>query len=63
MWFRLLSAKEIIDVDLNDIFMKEVDILASSSHLNFIKYYYTTKINTNKNSESSIMNNLRKKYT
>nr|XP_024357367.1 uncharacterized protein LOC112273140 [Physcomitrium patens]XP_024357368.1 uncharacterized protein LOC112273140 [Physcomitrium patens]XP_024357369.1 uncharacterized protein LOC112273140 [Physcomitrium patens]XP_024357370.1 uncharacterized protein LOC112273140 [Physcomitrium patens] len=60
-WFRLASATKIMDASLNDIFMKEVDILAISSHPNLIKYYYATKSNASENGESSMMNNSREK--
>uniref|UniRef100_A0A7I4E2G7 Protein kinase domain-containing protein n=1 Tax=Physcomitrium patens TaxID=3218 RepID=A0A7I4E2G7_PHYPA len=48
-----------MDVDLNDLFMKEVGILASTSHPNLIKYYYAAKSNANEYRESSSMKNSR----
>nr|PNR52192.1 hypothetical protein PHYPA_008566 [Physcomitrium patens] len=58
-WFGLSSATKIMDVDLNDLFMKEVGILASTSHPNLIKYYYAAKSNANEYRESSSMKNSR----
>nr|PNR45543.1 hypothetical protein PHYPA_015314 [Physcomitrium patens] len=58
-WFGLATATKIMDASWNDMFIKEVDILASTSHPNFIKYYYATKSDANENGHSSTMNNSR----
>nr|XP_024397369.1 LOW QUALITY PROTEIN: probable LIM domain-containing serine/threonine-protein kinase DDB_G0287001 [Physcomitrium patens] len=46
-----------MDVEFNAMFMKEVGVLASTSHPNLIKYYCAAKSSTNENGEASIMNN------
>uniref|UniRef100_A0A7I3ZBX6 Protein kinase domain-containing protein n=1 Tax=Physcomitrium patens TaxID=3218 RepID=A0A7I3ZBX6_PHYPA len=56
-WFGLPSATKIMDVEFNAMFMKEVGVLASTSHPNLIKYYCAAKSSTNENGEASIMNN------
>nr|PNR52465.1 hypothetical protein PHYPA_008839 [Physcomitrium patens] len=60
-WFGLATATKIMDADLNTMFMKEVSILAITSHPNLIKYYYAAKSNANENRESSKMNNSKEK--
>uniref|UniRef100_A0A7I4C3A6 Protein kinase domain-containing protein n=1 Tax=Physcomitrium patens TaxID=3218 RepID=A0A7I4C3A6_PHYPA len=58
-WFGLATATKIIDASWNDMFIKEVGILASTSHQNLIKYYYAVKSNANENGETSKINNSR----
>nr|XP_024377250.1 light-sensor Protein kinase-like [Physcomitrium patens]XP_024377252.1 light-sensor Protein kinase-like [Physcomitrium patens]XP_024377253.1 light-sensor Protein kinase-like [Physcomitrium patens]XP_024377254.1 light-sensor Protein kinase-like [Physcomitrium patens]XP_024377255.1 light-sensor Protein kinase-like [Physcomitrium patens] len=58
-WFGLAIATKIMDASWNDMFMKEVGILAITSHSNLIKYYYAAKSNANENGECSKMNKSR----
>nr|XP_024378038.1 serine/threonine-protein kinase HT1-like [Physcomitrium patens]XP_024378039.1 serine/threonine-protein kinase HT1-like [Physcomitrium patens]XP_024378040.1 serine/threonine-protein kinase HT1-like [Physcomitrium patens]XP_024378041.1 serine/threonine-protein kinase HT1-like [Physcomitrium patens]XP_024378042.1 serine/threonine-protein kinase HT1-like [Physcomitrium patens]XP_024378043.1 serine/threonine-protein kinase HT1-like [Physcomitrium patens]XP_024378044.1 serine/threonine-protein k len=57
--FGLATATKIMDASLNNMFMKEMSILAITSHPNLIKYYYAAKSDTNENEETSKINNSR----
>uniref|UniRef100_A0A7I4F256 Protein kinase domain-containing protein n=1 Tax=Physcomitrium patens TaxID=3218 RepID=A0A7I4F256_PHYPA len=60
-WFGLATVTKVMDASWNDMFLKEVGILASTSHPNLITYYYVAKSTAYENGESSTMNNSREK--
>uniref|UniRef100_A0A7I3Z973 Protein kinase domain-containing protein n=1 Tax=Physcomitrium patens TaxID=3218 RepID=A0A7I3Z973_PHYPA len=60
-WFGLAIATKIMDASWNDMFIKEIGILAITSHPNLIKYYYAAKSDANRNGESPTLNYSREK--